>query len=92
MHSIARRTQDGLLAFVLESGEPDLIGTTETLDTSSVLVAFDPDSDVYLWSKVFGPVYKTPDDGGYDPYLWFTPDGSKILLGTIVVYPSSTGN
>ena len=68
----------------MASTEPDLIGSSSSYDNSAVIFALDPDNDVYKWAKVLHSIVKLDDDGGYEPYLYFSPDGSKILATTIM--------
>ena len=50
--SIDRRKQDGLLAMTVTTGEADLIGKVGDSTDTLMVLALDPDTDTYIWTKV----------------------------------------
>ena len=50
--SIDRRKQDGLLAMTVTTGEADLVGNVGDSSDTLMVLALDPDTDTYIWTKV----------------------------------------
>ena len=50
--SIDRRKQDGLLAMTVATGEADLVGNVGGYANTLMVLALDPDTDIYIWAKV----------------------------------------
>ena len=58
------------------TNEPNLVGSSRDSTHNAVLMTFNPDTDAYVWSKVFVNVKKVADVHN----VYFTPDGTKVLM------------
>ena len=67
----------------MASSEPNFVGNANTSDPyglNTILLALDPAADSYKWFKVLTGGAKTLERGGNDQNVYFTPDGSKLLV------------
>ena len=64
-----------MLALVLKTSEPDLIGNAGSISNTKAIAALDPVNETYEWFKVIKSA--TNEDR---VYAKFTPDGTKILV------------
>ena len=64
-----------MLAFILSSSEPKLVGSAGSSDHSRALAAYDPSPELYIWFKVLTGDF----NHDYPQLIYFTPDGLKVL-------------
>ena len=75
IEDIDRRNSDGMLALMLKSSEPNLVGSAGSSDNRRSLVAYDPVQELYIWFKVLTGDFNHE----YPQLIYFSPDGSKVL-------------
>ena len=61
------------------SAEADFVANAGTSTDTIIYMAFDPNSETYLWFKVFQGLKTVEIEGGFTALVHISPDGSKVL-------------